>query len=501
MPRADRRRRIWGAGLALFGALTVCLVFPVIAGAAPSPSPTPTPAANNGQACDSSTEFTIDFDPLTCASDAAGAVATWVGDQAIQDVASWITSAAASGSANLLGELSDEATRPQLNAPWFDSVYYGPAAPAGTPVQKGSKMPGAVVIAAWLMVPIVIASVLVSVIRGDPGGIARLLLVRLPVAILLTYLATWLVALLLELTDLASGWVLNGGVSGLQQWSSQIQSQGIGSDFLSVVACLALIVATLLGYLELMARDAVLYIVVAFVPLIAAASLWPGAHNALKRAAETIFVLCVSKFVLVFVLVLGAAALTSADMNSFSPLLTGTLIFLIAALAPAAIFRLIPILEASAVAGLAGGASRFGKSAAKTGHGALGAGVGKVSGATARFGERLQQGGGQPALAGAGAGASGMSGSSGELQLAGRGGGQRGPDGPPDGGGDRGPGSAGPSVAGSGGGGGGSGPLAGGGGSSGPPPAASEPAGGPQLTVVSPGGPEGGDTSSPEGRR
>jgi len=493
------RRRIWGAGLALFGALTVCLVFSVVAGATTTngPTPTPTPASNPNQACDSSTEFTIDFDPLTCASDAAGAVASWVGDQAIHDVASWITSAAASGSASLLGLLSSEATQPELTAPWFNSVYYGAAAPAGTSVQKGSKMPGAVVIAAWLVLPIVIAAVLACVIRSDPGGIVRLLLVRLPLAILLTFVAAGLVALLLELTDLASGWVLDGGASGLQQWSSQMQSQGIGSDFLSVVACLALIVATLLGYVELMARDALLYIVVAFVPLIAAASLWPGAHNALKRAAETIFVLCVSKFVLVFVLVLGAAALTSGNVSSFSPLLTGTLIFLIAALAPATIFRLIPILEASAVAGLAGGASRFAKSAAKTGHGAVGAGLGKVSGATTRFGDRLQQGGGQPALAGAGA--AGMSGSSGELQLAGRGSGERGPDGPADGGGDRGPGAAGPSVAGPRGGGGGSGPPAGGG-SSGPPPAAAKPAGAPQLGLVSSERPEGGDGSSGEGR-
>ena len=496
---ADRRGRIRSAALALLGALTVCLVLPAVASAAPSPSPAPTPAPYNPQACDSSTEFTIGFDPLTCVSAAAGAAASWVGDQAIQDVASWITSAAASGSASLLGELSNEATQPQLNAPWFTSFYYGPTGPRATPGQKGSKMPGAVVIAAWLMLPIVIASVLACVIRSDPGGIARLLLVRLPVAILLTFLATGLVALLLELTDLASGWVLNGGVSGLQQWSGQIQSQGIGSDFLSVVACLALIVATLLGYVELMARDAVLYIVVAFVPLIAAASLWPGAHNALKRTAETIFVLCVSKFVLVFVLVLGAAALTSGNVSSFSPLLTGTLIFLIAALAPATIFRLIPILEASAVAGLAGGASRFGKSAARTGHGALGAGLGKLSGAKTRFGDRLQQGGGQAALAGAGA--SGTSGASGELQLAGRDGGQRGPDGPSGGGGDRGPGGAGPSGAGPGRGGGGSGALAGGGGgSSGPPPVAREPAAGPQLAVVSSQRPEGGDGSSGEGR-
>ena len=414
MRRADRHLRRRLVVVAALGALAVGMASPLVAEAGPSPTPSPSPAPSyNPQACNNSTEFYIQFDPATCVSNAASGVASWVGDQAIQDVASWITSAAASASAQLLGALKNEATEPTLKTPWFTSVYFGST-------RSGAKAPGAVVIAAWLMVAVVIAGVMSGVIRGDLSGMLRLLLLRLPIAVLVTFLATWMVSAVLALTDVASSWVLSGGIQSLQSWTNQLQNGGLGHDFLTVVACLALIVATLLGYLELLTRDAAVYIVTAFIPLIAVASLWPGAHNALKRGAETLFVLCVSKFVLVFVLVLGATALAqSTSIQSFAPLLTGTLIFLIAALAPAAIFRLIPILEVSAVAGLAGGASRFGARAAMTGHALLGSGLDRAGGASDRMRDRLAPAAAGPATGGAAAQGSGPPG---DLKLAGSGG-------------------------------------------------------------------------------
>jgi hypothetical protein len=409
MRRADRHLHGRRVALAVLAAVAVALASPLVAEAGPSPTPSPAPSYNP-QACDNSDEFTIQSDPVTCVENAAGAVASWVGDQAIQDVASWITTAAASASAQLLGTLRNEAARPTLNTPWFTTVYFGRSG------GSGSRAPGAVVIAAWLMVAVVIGAVMSGVIRGDLSGMLRLLLLRLPVAVLVTYLATWMVSAVLALTDVASNWVLSGGIQSLQSWTNQLQNGGLGHDFLTVVACLALIVATLLGYLELLARDAAIYIVTAFVPLIAVASLWPGAHNALKRGAETLFVLCVSKFVLVFVLVLGATALAqSTAIQSFAPLLTGTLIFLIAALAPAAIFRLIPILEVSAVAGLAGGASRFGARAAARGHALLGTGLDQARAGTSRMGDRMFSTPAGPA-------AGGSTGPPDDLRLAGAGG-------------------------------------------------------------------------------
>ena len=76
-------------------------------------------------------------------------------------------------------------------------------------------------------------------------------------------------------------------------------------------------------------------------------------------------------------------------------------IFLLAALAPFAVFRLIPFLEMSAVAGLAGGASRFGTRmgtrAVQSGHSALGSGLANLSGGVSHFGDHLQRGGTPPA--------------------------------------------------------------------------------------------------------
>jgi hypothetical protein len=381
-PQAEHLRR-WLGPLAAATALAASLGWPIVGLADPSPSPSPAPSYSP-QACNQSTELTIQFDPATCVSQAVQGAASWVADQAIQSVGSWITSAAANSSAQLLGTLRNEAGRPNLGASWFTSLYFGGRG------GSGATSPGAVVIAAWLMVLVVTGSLLVGVIRGDLGGMLRLVAIRLPVAIFLTYLATWLVSVALAVTDVASSWVLSGGVQSLDGWTRHLQSGDIGHDFLTVVACLILIVATLLGYLELLARDAAIYIVTAFIPLIAVASLWAGAHNALKRGAETLVVLCLSKFVLVFVLVLGATALSaSTDLRSFAPLLTGTLIFLIAALAPGAIFRLIPILETTAVGGLAGGASRFGLRAGRSGRSLAGTGLAGLTGAVTGLGDRF----------------------------------------------------------------------------------------------------------------
>jgi hypothetical protein len=388
-------RRLAGAAT-LLGAVCVAaaLASPVVH-AAPSPSasvsPTPTATAT----------------PTPTPSDTSSGSHGLVGE-ALDGVASWIIDGATQGATDLLGALGNEVTSPDLSAPWFNSIYWGGNGTPTAPGQPGSTAPGAVVIAAWLTLIVVLASLLVGVIRGDVGGMVRLVALRLPVAILITCIATWLVTQLMTLTDIASGWVLSGGTQSLQQWTAQLQTGDTGHDFLSVIASLVLLAATLLGYLELLARDAAIYIVAAFVPLIAVASLWSGAHNALKRGAETMFVLVISKFVLVFVLVLGAGALTaSTNMQGFASLLTGTLIFLLAALAPFAVFRLIPFLEMSVVAGMAGGASRvgarWGMQAAGAAHGAVGSGLGHAQQASDWFGKRLDQGiAGQPQGGGGG---------------------------------------------------------------------------------------------------
>jgi hypothetical protein len=403
-------------------AFTAAVASPTAVRADPA-SPTPAPTAGSTTTPLPTTAPTVTPPPAASPrySGSGGIISNLIFGPAINAVANWITEGAAASTTLVIGLFAADPANPDLTAPWFMGAYYGSGSASGR-----TGPPGSVVIAAWLMVLVVIASVMSAVIRGDIPGMIRLLFVRLPVAIFVTFIAIWLVSELLALTNLATSWEVVGGMHGLATWSLDLTTANLGTDFLTVLASLVLIVATLLCYLELLARDAAVYIVAAFVPLIALASLWPGAHHALKRGAETLFVLCISKFVMAFVLVLGAEALTaSMTTGNFGALVAAALIFLLAAIAPFAVFRLLPILEATAVAGMVGGASGFGKragaAAVRTGQ-RVGAAV--ASGGTSEAvggGAALSKGSGAVPTPGAGGGPGGSSGPD-QLKLAGAGG-------------------------------------------------------------------------------
>jgi hypothetical protein len=111
--------------------------------------------------------------------------------------------------------------------------------------------------------------------------------------------------------------------------------------------------------------------------------------------------------------------------GNFGALVAAGLIFLLAALAPFAVFRLLPILEATAIAGMVGGASGFGKragaAAVRTGQ-RVGAAV--ASGGTSEAvggGAALSKGSGAVPTPGGGGGPGGSSGPD-QLKLAGTGG-------------------------------------------------------------------------------
>jgi hypothetical protein len=415
----------------VLAALTAALASPPAVRADPA-SPPPAPAAGPTTTPLPTASPTVTPPPAASPrfSGSGGIISNLIFGPAINAVANWITEGAAASTTYVMDLFAVDPANPDLTAPWFMGAYYGSGSASGR-----TGPPGSVVIAAWLMVLVVLASVMSGVIRGDIPGMIRLLLVRLPIAIFVTFIAIWLVSALLDLTNLATSWEVVGGLHGLASWSLDLTTANLGTDFLTVLASLVLIAATLLCYLELLARDAAVYIVAAFIPLIALASLWPGAHHALKRGAETLFVLCISKFVMAFVLVLGAEALAaSMSTGNFGALVAAGLIFLLAALAPFAVFRLLPILEATAIAGMVGGASGFGKragaAAVRTGQ-RVGAAV--ASGGTSEAvggGAALSKGSGAVPTPGAGGGPGGSS--TGPLKIAG-GGGQ--PGGGPAGGG------------------------------------------------------------------
>jgi hypothetical protein len=107
-------------------------------------------------------------------------------------------------------------------------------------------------------------------------------------------------------------------------------------------------------WLELLIRDAAVYIIVLMLPLFFAAMVWPARRIWAVRAVELLVALILSKFAIVAVLSLGGAALGHALVPGIQSLFAGTALVLLAAFSPWAILRLLPLheLAGAAVGGL-----------------------------------------------------------------------------------------------------------------------------------------------------
>ena len=106
-------------------------------------------------------------------------------------------------------------------------------------------------------------------------------------------------------------------------------------------------------WIELLMREAAVYVIVLMLPLAFAAMVWPARRIWAVRAVELLVALILSKFAIVAVLSLGGAAISSgADGGSVSAVMTGAVLVLLAAFSPWALLRLIPLAElASGAAG------------------------------------------------------------------------------------------------------------------------------------------------------
>ena len=113
------------------------------------------------------------------------------------------------------------------------------------------------------------------------------------------------------------------------------------------VAFLAAIVgafAAFFVWLELLMRDAAVYVVALFMPLALAASIWPRWSGTLRRTAELLVVVIGSKFVIVSIVAL-AAALVAGGGGGVEHVLAASALMLLACFAPFVLLRLVPFAE------------------------------------------------------------------------------------------------------------------------------------------------------------
>jgi hypothetical protein len=234
-------------------------------------------------------------------------------------------------------------TSPQLQSTWFSSTYWRMAA-----------------IATVLTLPFLFAATVQAALRSDVALLTRAALGYLPLAILSIAIAAPLTTLVLAASDelcslisaaaanqsthvLASAGLLVGGLTALGQ-----------SPFLVFLLGLFAIIAAFALWIELLLREAAVYVVVLMLPLAFAALAWPARRIWAVRAVEILVALILSKFAIVAVLSLGGAAIAaSVGHQDVSGLMAGTVLIMLAALSPWALLRFVPLAEVAAGAAAA----------------------------------------------------------------------------------------------------------------------------------------------------
>jgi hypothetical protein len=235
-------------------------------------------------------------------------------------------------------------TNPNLEAVWFSSSYWRMAA-----------------VAALLTVPFLVAAAIQAMLRSDLTLLLRSAFGYLPLGLLAVGVAAPLTALLLAGSDemstivsSASGHAGAGFLGRVGALGGVISGAG-GGAFVSFFIALFTIAAAITLWLELLIRQAAVYVIVLMLPLFFAAMVWPARRIWVVRAVELLVALILSKFAIVAVLGLGAAALGHTLIPGVGSFLAGTTLVLLAAFSPWAMLRLLPLHE---LAGAAAGGLR-----------------------------------------------------------------------------------------------------------------------------------------------
>ena len=278
----------------------------------------------------------------------------------------------------------------------------------------GSEFDIMAVLSAAVALPLVAAGAIQAIVRQEPGGLLRSVLVRLPLALLFTGVSVQLVVLGLEATDQASAMLLGATgdpahrlLTGLATGLGQPGDFGLAAFGGFLVVLSAAVVAFML-WLELAVRSAAIAAASLFLPLALVGLAWPATSQWARRLGETLAALVLSKLVIAAVLALAASLLLSP--SGVSSTVEGVALLAIAAFSPFALLRLVPAIEAGAAGHLEGlgrrgvrGADRLGTELGITEAGTVAAMAGL--GATLMSRGANNSGGGTPSTGGSGPGA------------------------------------------------------------------------------------------------
>jgi hypothetical protein len=236
-------------------------------------------------------------------------------------------------------------TSPELETTWFSAFYWRMAA-----------------VAVLLTLPFLFAAAIQALLRSDLTLLARAAFGYLPLGLVGVGIATPLTMLLLagadEMSTIVSSASGHAGFDFLTKAAVLAGGASLlsgGSLFVSFFIGLLTAAATIVLWIELLIRQAAVYVIVLMLPLFFAAMVWPARRIWAARAVELLVALILSKFVIVAVLALGGDALDHTVLPGPEAALTGATLVLLAAFSPWALLRLLPLHE---LAGAAAGGLR-----------------------------------------------------------------------------------------------------------------------------------------------
>lgn len=227
-----------------------------------------------------------------------------------------------------------ETTAPQLDTTWFSSTYWRVAG-----------------IAALLTLPFLFAAAVQALVRSDITLLLRAALGYLPLAMLAVAIAAPVTMLLLAASDqmanavsAASG---NASAHFLHLTGVTIAALTVltRSPFIVFFIGLLTVAGAVTLWIELLVREAAVYVVVLMLPLFFSAMVWPARRIWALRTVELLVALILSKFAIVAVLSLGGAAISASHGFSVTGMLAGVVLLGMAVFAPWALLRLIPLAE------------------------------------------------------------------------------------------------------------------------------------------------------------
>ena len=340
--RPSRRQRAAHVALAaLIAALSVGLH--AVPAEAQVPPILPTPIGNP---CDlPGAGFVCD-----AAGDVVGGVASAAGDFVMRGVTVWVTNAAVWVTGKV-GELIGATASPDVQAEWFRAQYRSMLAVAGL-----------------LALPLLLLAVIQALMRQDPWVLFRSAFGYLPMAFVLAGAAIVGTDLLVSITDDLSAMVnsglgersstLLGSVGDAYTTAIEDDSDGAVPLFGIFLGAIILAIGAFVLWLEMIIRDAAIYIAVFFLPLTFVAMIWPATSRYARRLVELLIAVILAKFVIVAIIGLASAAITNAGATAdggqtFERMIAGAALLVLAAWSPFALLRLIPMMEIAAASVLA----------------------------------------------------------------------------------------------------------------------------------------------------